>query len=108
MDIQKLILAAHVNEFAQRLKRSARSEFEDSLSLPVDSPEAEAKMGEWEKENRIGKYFGLAYRQLIKTAKVIDETQELMEQEAEQESIAAADEALAPVAAALAADEKFQ
>jgi protein-disulfide isomerase len=86
VDYQKLILASHVNEFAQRLIRSARADYRDSLSLPLDSPEVAQMMADWDKDNGIRKYFGLAYRQLVKTAEAIDETAETMAKEKEQQA----------------------
>lgn len=59
---------------------------------------------EWDAANRIGKYFGHAYRQLVKTAEAIDQAHEAMEKEKSQSAEAVADEFLAPVAAALNKD----
>jgi len=75
MDYQRLIFAAHVNRFAQDLYRSARAEFANTLPSSLNSEEHDQKITEWESSNAIRKYFALAYRQLLKTADIVDETQ---------------------------------
>jgi hypothetical protein len=74
MDYQRLILAAHVNELAQKLRNGDRLRYEETLPHQLGSEENIPLIEKWNQENNLNKYIGIAYRQLLVTANIVDKT----------------------------------